>query len=308
MKWIETRVVFESENTGPATELITHIFYELGVKGVVIETPENEAAGTWAEDAPPRADDYAVSGYFPKNDQTEDNLRILEEELSRLEQENHIRCRISCREIDEKDWAESWKAYFRPERISEKIVVKPSWRDYTPKQDDIVIEIDPGMAFGTGTHPTTSLCVRMIEKYLQPGDTLLDVGCGSGILMLAAAKLGAGMVHGTDNDPMAVEIAEKNLLLNHIDADKFSAFESNLIKDVHQPYDMVVSNILANVIMELLEEVKRVFRQKGIIICSGFTIDSKKKVEKRMEEEGFVLLDSEANEDWAVLVGRLPAE
>jgi ribosomal protein L11 methyltransferase len=119
--------------------------------------------------------------------------------------------------IDEQDWAEAWKAYFWPEKITDLIVVKPSWREYPAEPQEIVLEIDPGMAFGTGTHPTTSLCIRMIQTHLKPGDAFLDVGTGSGILMIAAAKLGAGTVCGVDNDEVAVTVAEKNLLANHID-------------------------------------------------------------------------------------------
>jgi ribosomal protein L11 methyltransferase len=308
MKWIEAKVVFDSENNEIAADLISDIFYELGLKGVVIETPNDGSIDNWAKDALPGVNYHAVSGYFSKTIDVSERFRKLEDELSRLKRDLNITSKIAYRELDEEDWAESWKAYFWPEKITDRIVVKPTWREYIPQGDEIVIEIDPGMAFGTGTHPTTSLCVHMIEKYLQPKDSVLDVGTGSGILMIAAEKLGAGLIHGIDNDPMAVEIAEKNLLLNDIDNSKFNVVESDLIGAVHQKYNMVVSNILADVIIDLLKNLKDVLVKNGMFICSGFTVDSKDKVEKKLKEQGFEIVDSDVKESWVVIVGKLDSE
>jgi len=305
MKWIEAKVVFDSDDNEIAADLISDIFYELGLKGVVIETPDDGSIDNWASDAPSGVNYHAVSGYFSKTIDVSERFRELEDELSRLKRDVNITSRVAYREIDEEDWAESWKAYFWPEKISSKIVVKPTWREYSPQTDEIIIEIDPGMAFGTGTHPTTSLCVHMIEKYLKPGDSVLDVGTGSGILMIAAEKLGAGVVHGIDNDPMAVEIAERNLILNKINTSKYNATKGDLAFDVHKKYNLAVSNILADVIIHLLENIKSILCEDGLFICSGFTIDSKEKIEERMEVQGFKVIDSEVKESWVAIVGRL---
>jgi len=307
MKWIEAKVVFDPNDNEFTVDLISDIFYEFGLKGVVIETPDDGSVEDWAEDAKPGVNYYAVSGYFPSNDNANKKCHILENELARLKEELNISTTVAYQEIDEEDWSESWKAYFWPEKISDTFVVKPTWREYTPKNDEIIIEIDPGMAFGTGAHPTTSLCVNMIEKYIRQGDSVLDVGTGSGILMVASAKLGAGVIHGIDNDLVAVEIAEKNLLLNNIDTLKFNVVKGDLIGAVHQKHNMVVSNILADVIIGLLENLKEVLAKNGMFICSGFTVDSKDRVEEKIKEQGFTIIDSEVKESWVVIVGKLIA-
>jgi ribosomal protein L11 methyltransferase len=305
MKWIEAKVIFDSEDNEFAVDLVAGIFYSVGLKGVIIETPDDGSIDNWAEGARPNTSHYAVAGYFIKDDTLDENCQLLENELLRLKQAHNISSTIAYREIDEEDWAESWKAYFWPEKISDKIVVKPTWREYTFQKDDIVIEIDPGMAFGTGTHPTTSLCVNMIEKYIKPGDSVLDVGTGSGILMVAAAKLGAGIVHGIDNDSLAVEIAERNLKLNSIDTSRFKVTKGDLIDTVQQKYNLVVSNILADVIIDLLDNIKDVLVENGVFICSGFTVESKDTLERKIIEQGFKIVEYEIKEDWVAVVGKL---
>jgi len=307
MQWIEAKVVFHPVEDELAVDLIAGIFYANGLKGVVIETPDDGSIDNWAEGSKPDITYYAVAGYFSKDNALDEHCQLLEDELLRLKQIHNISSIISYREIDEEDWAESWKAYFWPEKISENIVVRPTWREYTPQNDELIIEIDPGMAFGTGTHPTTSLCVNMIEKYIQLEDAVLDVGTGSGILMVAAAKLGAGVIHGIDNDPIAVEIAEKNLILNNINPLKYNVIKGDLVSDVHQKYNMVASNILADVIIDLLENLKDVFHKNGVFICSGFTNESKDTIEEKIKEQGFEIVEYEVKEDWVGVVGKLIA-
>jgi ribosomal protein L11 methyltransferase len=305
MKWLEAKVIFDGDDNEFAVDLIAGIFYANGLKGVVIETPDDGSIDNWAEGSKPDITYYAVAGYFSKDNALDEHCQLLEDELLRLKQIHNISSTISYREIDEEDWAESWKEFFWPEKISENIVVKPTWREYTSQKDEIVIEIDPGMAFGTGTHPTTSLCINMIEKHLNPGDSVLDVGTGSGILMVAAAKLGVGVIHGIDNDPMAVEIAERNLILNNINPSKYNVTKGDLVSDVHQKYNLVVSNILAHVIIDLLENIKEILVKDVIFICSCFTIESKDTVEKKMIAQSFKIVEYEVKEDWVVVVGQL---
>ena len=169
----------------------------------------------------------------------------------------------------DEDWAHAWKAFFYPERVGRHIVVKPTWRDYTPQPGDKVLEIDPGMAFDTGTHPTTSLCIGLMEKHLRPGGSFLDVGTGSGILMAAAAKLEAGRGLGIDNDPLAVEIAGNNLRLNGADPEKFTVATGDLVSVVTGSYDLVAANILSEVIVRLLDDLPEKTTPGGIVITSG---------------------------------------
>lgn len=247
----------------------------------------------------------AVIVYFPKNRESEEKYKILEKELIRLNNENGIITQILYQEIDEEDWAESWKSYFFPEKISKRIVVKPTWREYSPSPNEIILEIDPGMAFGTGTHPTTILCVNMIEAYLKPGYTLLDVGTGSGILMIAAAKLGAAKMLGVDTDEIAVDIARKNLLLNGIEDDKFQVITGNLLDNIEKKFDMVVANILSNVILLLLDHIRKVLKKEGIFICSGIIEENKDTVAQKMKDFGFDILEIQTDQHWVCIVGKL---
>lgn len=305
MKWKETKVIFDFDDKQFAADLISNIFYDLGVKGVVVEDPDDEPVEGWGDGAQKKPEHYAVIGYFPQNDLSDKRCRILEKKLRSLEKESGIRSRVVYDEIDEEDWAESWKQYFRPEKISETIVVKPTWMEYHSDKEDIVLDIDPGMAFGTGTHPTTSLCINLIEKYLKPKDSFLDVGTGSGILMIAAAKLGAEKVWGIDTDEVAVEIAEKNLLQNNIEREKFKVMTGSLVDGLEHKFDMVVSNILSEVILVLLDSIKKVLVQDGIFICSGIIEENKDKVLDKMKAQGFEIIDVRIKESWVSIAGKV---
>ena len=164
---------------------------------------------------------------------------------------------LSYKELDEEDWAEAWKAFFEPLKVGKKIVVKPTWCNYTADPGDIVLELDPGMAFGTGTHPTTALCIRLIEDYIHLGDSFLDIGTGSGILMIAAARLGAGFVCGLDKDTVAVRVAAYNLRLNGLNPRHYSLRTGNLLEGIKDKYNLITANIFTHVILELLDDLPR---------------------------------------------------
>ena len=304
MKWIEAKVVFDFDDKQLATDLISNIFYELGSKGVVIEELAIEHPEDWGEDAIKPEHD-AVTGYFSRDEKAEKRRRILEKNLARLEKEGGIICKIVYSDMDDADWAHMWKAHFRPARITANIVVKPTWREYARSHDEIVLEIDPGMAFGTGTHPTTRMCISLIEKYLKKGDSFLDVGTGSGILMVAAAKLGAIKVWGTDNDAVAVYTARKNLMQNRISESTFNVITGNLVDKVTERFDLVAANITSKGILILLDDVKRVMVQNGTFILSGIIEADKKGVLKKMEKLGFKLIEILVRENWVTIVCRL---
>ncbi len=304
MKWIEAKVIFDCYNNQLAMDLISNIFYDLELPGVVLEDPEIAFKNKETGEAGSRPDHYAVIGYIPKNEEAEKRQEILAEKLMRLKKINRIQSEIVYREIDDEDWAESWKTFFRPKKIGEKVVIKPTWRKYIADPGDIIIEIDPGMAFGTGTHPTTAMCINMIEKYLQKGASFLDIGTGSGILMVTAAKLGAAKGLGIDKDEVATNVARKNLLLNNIQTDRFKLKTGKLFDGVAEKFDLVVANISTDIVVILLENVREVLTNSGIFICSGMIVENHHRVLEKMDAVGLEILETGMNEGWVTIAGR----
>jgi len=303
MKWIEAKVIFDFKDKQLAVDLISNLFYDLDLKGVVIETPEIEYLEDWGSDAiiPEK---HAVIGYLPWDDKLEKRRKFVEENLLRLEKTNGIESKIVYSDMNEEDWAQTWKTYFRPEKITANIVVKPTWREYIQEHDEIVIEIDPGMAFGTGTHPTTCMCITMIEKYLKSNGAFLDIGTGSGILMIAAAKLGAIKVWGTDNDNVAVDTAYKNLIQNRILESSFKILVADLADHITEQFDLVAANLTTKTILVLLENVKRMLAQDGIFVCSGILETDKDEVLKKMQDLDFERIEILAKEEWISIACR----
>jgi len=303
MKWIEAKVIFNFKDKQLAVDLISNLFYDLELTGVVIETPEIDSLEDWGNDAivPEK---NAVIGYLPCDEKLEKRQKFVEENLLRLEEKNGIECKIVYSDINQEDWAQTWKTYFRPERITENIVVKPTWREYIREHDEIVLEIDPGMAFGTGTHPTTRMCITMIEKYLKRNGMFLDIGTGSGILMIAAAKLGEIEVWGTDNDNVAMETAYKNLIQNRIPESNFKILAADLVDQITEQFDLVAANLTTKTILILLESVGRVLVQDGIFVCSGLLETDKDEVLKKMKALSFDLIEILAKEEWLSIACR----
>jgi ribosomal protein L11 methyltransferase len=304
MKWLEAKVVLENQAAIEAADVVADIFSDFGLQGTVMEEPGGEPEEGWGEDAVAQPEEYAVIGYFPRNELLEEKRNRLEERLLELSRSLDIRCRIQYGEMDEEDWAESWKAFFYPEKLTDRIVVKPTWREYIAGPDEIILEIDPGMAFGTGIHPTTSTCIGMIESYLTPEDRMLDVGTGSGILMIAGAKLGASKMVGVDLDEVAVEIAQKNLLVNGISPDRFEVVAGNLLDQAGGKFDLVTANILSEVILRLLDDIGRVMADKGVLIVSGIIEKNKDRVLEKLIATGFEIIDVRLKEGWATLAGK----
>jgi len=303
MKWIEVKVVFNFNDRQLAVDLISDLFYDLDLKGVVIENSEVEGFEDWGSHAVMCEND-AVIGYFPRDDALRKKRKSIEQGLARLEKEIGITYRIFFADVEEADWAESWKAYFRPEKITDQIVVKPTWRDYSQNDKEIVLEIDPGMAFGTGTHPTTRMCIALIEKYLKKNDMFLDVGTGSGILMVAAAKLGAGHILGIDTDGVAVDIARKNLLHNQIPESVFKIITGDLVHGITQRFDLVAANLTTKTISSLLENILKVLVQDGIFICSGILTADKNEIRDKLKYAGLKIMEIVTHEEWISMACR----
>ena len=191
-----------------------------------------------------------------------------------------------------------------PLRLSEKIIVTPPYMNHSAGENELVIKIDSGMAFGTGTHPTTALCLSMLEDYLNKGDDFLDVGTGSGILMIAAAKLGAEMVVGTDKNETAVEIARRNLMLNKIKGEGVQDMVGNLLQGVEKRFDLVVANILTEIIVELLEDIGKVLKKSGLFICSGMIERNTHRVVSKMRRLDLEVVEMRKKSYWVSIAAK----
>jgi len=305
MNYIEARVTFDHPDPQLAGDLIAGVFFNFDLQGVVVEDPGLEPEEEWAEDAVAKPAAHAVVGYLPEDQRLDSRRSELEAEVARLGNHIGLIYRLSYRQVDEQDWAESWKAFFWPQKIGERIVVKPSWRDYAAGPGEIVVELDPGMAFGTGTHSTTALCVQLIERHLKSGDAFLDIGTGSGILLLAAAKLGAARLCGGDRDGMAVRIAAENLRRNGIGPQRVCLAQGSLAAPFRGRFDVVAANILTHVIVELLGDVGRLLKPGGVFICSGIIDQNQDLVAGRMQDASLEIVDIRRQEGWVAMVGKM---
>ena len=308
--WIEVRVITESE----ALEPISGIFYGLDCKGVAIEDPQD----ILGREQGPLTWDFAdinvlehkgkfalVKGYFSDEDNIDEIVAYVREKVEEIRELgiNVGEGRVESEVMYEEDWANNWKKYYKPTRIGEKIVVKPIWEEYEAKEDDLVLELDPGMAFGTGEHETTRMCIQALDKYVEPDTTVFDVGCGSGILAIAAAKLGAKKAIGVDLDPVAVESAIENVKFNKLD--NIEILEGNLIDVIDGKADIVVANIIAEVICILTQDVSRVIKQGGYFVTSGIIHDRVDMVVEKLNECGFEVEKINKDGEWNCIIARL---
>ncbi|WP_211745505.1 50S ribosomal protein L11 methyltransferase [Paenibacillus sp. Marseille-Q4541] len=319
MLWNEITI----HTTEEAVEMISNFLHEAGAGGVAIEesgTLNKNRSTEYGElyDQPlnniPEGE-AVIQGYFADTVDMTEVTNIIRPRIDEL-QEFGIdagKATISVQQVDEDSWANAWKQYFKPLKVSERLVIKPTWEEYTPESpSEKIIEIDPGMAFGTGAHPTTSLCLRALEQYLQGNEEIIDVGTGSGILAIGAVKLGAKHVLALDLDPVAVQSAEENSRLNGLERD-ITVYESDLLSildkqdgvlGVSMPVDVVVANILAEVILLFIGDVYQGLKPGGLYIASGIWKNKEEIVEKALKEAGFDIIDVHREDDWLAFVSR----
>lgn len=308
--WIEVRVITKSE----ALEPISGIFYSLDCKGVAIEDPED----ILGREQGPLTWDFAdinvlehkgkvavVKAYFAEEDNIEDVLEYVNERLTELKEMGLDlgEAKVEHEKMYEEDWANTWKQYYKPSKVGEKIVVKPIWEEYEAKDGELVVDLDPGMAFGTGTHETTRMCIQALERYVKEESTVFDVGCGSGILAIAAAKLGAKLAVGVDLDPVAVESSIENVGYNNLN--NIEILHGNLVEVIDGKADIVVANILAEIICILTDDVKRVLKDGGIFITSGIIHDRVDMVCEKLEATGFEVIEKNRDGEWNCIVAKL---
>ena len=308
--WIEVRVITKSE----ALEPISGIFYSLDCKGVAIEDPED----ILGREQGPLTWDFAdinvlehkgkvavVKAYFAEEDNIEDVLAYVNERLVELKEMGLDlgEAKVEHEKMHEEDGANTWKQYYKPSKAGEKIVVKPIWEEYEAKDNELVVDLDPGMAFGTGTHETTRMCIQALERYVKEESTVFDVGCGSGILAIAAAKLGAKLAVGVDLDPVAVESSIENVGYNNLD--NIEILHGNLVEVINGKADIVVANILAEIICILADDVKRVLKEGGTFITSGIIHDRVDMVCEKLEATGFEVVEKNRDGEWNCIVAKL---
>ena len=306
MKWAEVSITTSHE----ATELIAEIFHDLGASGVVIEDPELVNSyihsGQWDYTDIPEAENtevVTVKADLPVDEELDEKLRSFEREVNALAGHNVDKGpgAISCNEIQDEDWAENWKQYFHTEKVGDITVIKPTWEEYEASPDDVVIELDPGEAFGTGNHPTTAMCIRELETLVKGGMTVFDVGTGSGILSIAAAKLGAGKITAVDYDRTALKVAKENIEQNHAE-DVITLGQSDILKQVEGRADLVIANIIADIIIRLFDELEDHLNPGGTLLASGIIADRIGDVTGAALAHGFTIDKVVEMSGWAAMV------
>ena len=312
MNWMEIKVL----TTTQAADLISELLMEAGSEGTMIEDKNDVAAnqrpeGQWdiidEAIAERIGDDVKVTGYYPIDERLNDTVAHIQAELRRLRglglDFDLGKLEVVTKGFEDEDWSESWKKSFKPIRLGEHFVVRPGWAEYQPQPGDHVIEIDPGMAFGTGTHETTGMCTALVEKYVRPGMRVIDIGTGSGILAIAAAHMGAGEVLATDLDPVAVRVAAENARANGF-GEKIDCRCGNLLDVVDVSGDVVIANIIADVIVMLAKPVRERIVENGLFICSGIAVDRRDDVIAALNDADYEILDAPVKGEWAAFAAR----
>ena len=316
MKWNK----FTLTTTTEAVDLISNLFDENGIEGIEIEDniplTEAETKGMFIDilpELPPDEGVAKVSFYLEDLSDLERILKEIEEGLDDLSQFVDVGERtIEASETEDKDWINNWKQYFKPFTVDD-ILIKPTWEELPKEHEDkLLIQIDPGTAFGTGQHETTQLCIRQLRKYLTPDSEILDVGTGSGILGITALKLGAKEVFGTDLDENAITAVGENLEANQIDGEKFRVLQGNIIDDKavqdqvgYECYDIVVANILADVIILLQKEIPVHLKKGGIFITSGIINMKEEAVKEAMSQnEALEIIETTYQGEWVSITAR----
>jgi ribosomal protein L11 methyltransferase len=288
-------------------ELIAEILQNAGSGGVVYDDPAILAtqpcgadeifSNELLRDIPTTA---GVKAYFPVDDRLGGRLAVLKAELTAVFRQPP---QFWLRQIREADWAQAWKAYFKPEQIG-KVVIKPSWEEYHPTGAEVVVELDPGMAFGTGNHPTTRLCLELLQELLTGPVTMLDLGTGSGILAITGAKLGARLVTASDLDPVAVRAARVNVSANQVEQ-MVHVVEADLLQGLTGAgYDLVVANIIADIIIKVGPVIPTVLNPGGVFLASGVIAERSAEVTSILTAAGLAVERAVTRDGWVALVAR----
>ena len=313
MKWYEIQV----NTTDEASDAVSEMLTTMGAGGVAIKDPFDIKKEILKPNTLDYADDefleslgedVIIQAYFQSGNNIDELLMKINDGLGNISQFLNVGKGLEgYGEVDDEDWSTAWKKYYKPLQLTDRIVIKPTWEDYSPKGDEIIIQMDPGMAFGTGTHETTQMCSVLLDKYMKDDTEILDIGCGTGILSIIAAKLGAKSVEAIDIDEVAVKVARENIELNQ-EIPKVSAYKavlSDLKQDEHK-YDIVVANIIANVIIDLSSQIPYYLKKESLFITSGIIKERKQEVIDACERNGMSLIETLEMGEWVAMVFKCP--
>ncbi len=309
MDWMKITVL----TTTIASDLVSQMLIDAGSQGTIIEDKNDvqmnqRPEGQWdiidEEIARRIGDDVKVTGFYPMDNRAPDTLSFVKDrarELPNLAPGIDLgKLEVTMTTIDDEDWAENWKSQYKPFRLGKHIVIRPGWEEYDAEPTDKVVTIDPGMAFGTGTHETTGMCVSLVEEYVKPGMDVIDVGTGTGILAIAAAHMGAKHVLASDIDPMAVRVAAENIEINGF-SDVIEAREGDLLEAADTTADVVIANIIADVIIMISAPVRAFIREGGVFICSGIAREREDEVIEALKKAGYGKLDKRNDGEWTAI-------
>ena len=305
MQWIEVNVAVTHE----AVEAVADMLTSIGSKGVAIEDPQliNDLrnSGTWELCDIPEQENtevVTVSAYYADDEKLEKRLAEIDEQLALIEERigKYRFGNTRFRKVNEQDWANEWKQYFHVTHVGKRLVIKPSWEEYAPKEGEHVIEIDPGMAFGTGTHHTTNMMMERLEKVITPDSTVFDVGTGSGILAIAAAMLGAKSVKAVDIDAVAVRVAKENVADNGL-SDQIEVREGDLLHGTEGKADVIIANIIADIVIMLLQDIPQKLNDDGVLLASGIIEERMPDVEAEAQAQGLYVDAVDHRGGWVVM-------
>ena len=309
MDWMEVTVL----TTTAGADMVSQILMDAGSSGTMIEDKNDVALnqrpeGQWdiIDEAIAKriGDDVKVTGYYEVDAGLADRVRMIEGEVRRIRDMDlgfdAGKLEVLSKTFAEEEWAETWKKAFKPFRLGSHMVIKPGWCDCEVEEGDKVIEIDPGMAFGTGTHETTGMCVELVEKYITPGLTAIDVGTGTGILAIAAAHMGAKDVLAIDIDRVAVRVAEENVRINGFEG-LIRCKAGDLLENVEEQADIVIANIIADVIIMMAAPVRKHIKDGGRFICSGISSERRQDVLDELNKSGYTVLDVYERGGWCAI-------
>ena len=305
MQWIEVNVAVTHE----AVEAVADMLTSIGSKGVAIEDPQliNDLrnSGTWELCDIPEQENtevVTVSAYYADDEKLEKRLAEIDEQLALIEERigKYRFGNTRFRKVSEQDWANEWKQYFHVTHVGKSLVIKPSWEEYTAKEGEHVIEIDPGMAFGTGTHHTTNMMMERLEKVITPDSTVFDVGTGSGILAIAAAMLGAKSVKAVDIDGVAVRVAKENVADNGL-SEQIEVREGDLLHGTEGKADVIIANIIADIVIMLLQDIPQKLNDDGVLLASGIIEERMPDVEAAAQAQGLYVDAVDHRGGWVVM-------
>ena len=310
MQWMEIKIVFEAAEPELAQEMVSYLVMEHGAEGVEVTAPgETGMVQDGSGSSVPDSKEHSVTAFLPLDELFEGRKQELTRAIEDLKGSVLVGFSLSFSEQDDQPWETAWKAHFHPVEIGKSLVIKPSWEDYENPDNRMLIELDPGMAFGTGTHPTTAVCLEMIETACvqKEPERFLDVGTGSGILMIGAYKLGARKVFGCDNDMDALEAAAKNLRHNQVPQEDYGLWLGDLLAGVAEgAFDMVAANITAEANAMLIPGLPQIMAPGSIFIASGIMAQKKDLVLTALDSCRFSVEKVQETGGWIGVAARMP--